>query len=563
MKNILTYEKYRNLVRLSESLNYEEDENLNEGVIAKIKEKISTSHVDRVLKEEIELGKMVEERIKETMSELDRVCQSLNVKTSTGSKFKKSLNKIIDDINKTSFDTLSLLGDANVDFSGFKRSATMANVVNLSVLLSPIKNTLMLRRAYKYFIGLIKQSLRRDLVMLLVNFDQFQNMILQKSMESEESAKVSREVNQAYGKIEGMYQQALAEAVGRKSSKFMDKIKKAMEIKKQEVEIMDKHNPMAEFFMNSYDNTYKQTADTLKTIMGEDNQKLLDAHKASISKLGHGDDHLTVYGELLISAAEEKALKTTIAIHTNFLKISEVFKLSNQKKLVEMMQKSEEEYQNEIAQKEKERKEKEEKDFDEETIKYINTEGKKIFDSIKSFDDYDKLHGDAEGQPKGLSLAKKEVLVRYLMANESEIAHKPYLYVAVPLDKYDSHYNECYLSYLDILVNKVLKSFDDKNHKISTSELNDKEGAKEIRKKLIDGKALSKAKVALKIISDEVVEFDYNLLLTKIDKGIGTGSKEAEISPKAFKDFTDALNYMKKYKDNDYTAPSAEKKSED
>lgn len=574
MKNILSYIQYKEKVRLYESMMYQEDTNvINEGIIDTIKEKISTKYVDKVLADEIELGKQVEERIKSTMKELEEVSKKINIKNDSGSEFKKSLDKIIDEINKTSFDTLSLLGDTNVDFGGFKKSAVMANVINLSVLLSPIKNALMVRRAYKYFIGLIKQTLRKDLVMLLVNFDQFQNMILQKSLESEDNARVSREVNQAYGKIEGLYQQALAEAVGKKSNKFMDKIKKAMEIKKQEMDIMDRHNPMAQFFMNSYDNTYKQSADSLKQLIGEDSQKNLDAYKNSIQKIGSTDKDgkLGIYGEFLISAAEEKAMKTTVAIHTNFLKISEVFKLSNQKKLVEMMQKAEEEYQNEIAEKERERKDKESKEFNKKISDWVNKEGKHILKSVKSFDDFDKLHGELEG-PDDFKLSKKEIVVRYLQ-NEKTIPD--YLKVVVPFGKYDSNYDKCYLSYLDILVEKVWKMFGEsggkiKDYYIDYEEMNDDSGVKRIQHKFFKSGTSDisdNTKNALKYISDTIVKFDYNLLMDKMEKmedeKINKRSTTVTLKDKSYKELHDAIEYMKKYIDNDYTKPEDGKKSED
>lgn len=568
MNNILSYSQYRSKVRLYESMIIQQEtESLNEGIIDKIKEKISTKHVDKVLSEEIELGKQVEERIKATMEELEKVCKKLKTNTDEGSEFKKSLDKVIDEINKTSFDTLSLLGDADVDFGGFKKSAVMANVINLSVLLSPIKNALMLRRAYKYFIGLIKQSLRKDLVMLLVNFDQFQNMILQKSLETEDNVRVSREVNQAYGKIEGLYQQALAEAVGKKSNKFMDKIKKAMDIKKQEMDIMDKHNPMAQFFMNSYDNTYKQSADTLKQLIGDDSQRMLDAHKNSIQKISSSDKDgkLGIYGEFLISAAEEKAMKTTLAIHTNFLKISEVFKLSNQKKLVEMMQKAEEEYQKEIEEKERERKDKESKEFNEKISAWIKEEGADILKSLKSFDDFDKLHGESEG-PDNFKLSKKEIVVRYLQ-NEKSVPD--YLKVVVPFGKYDSNYDECYLSYLDILVEKVWKMFgsdDKKNEKyISYKEMNDESGKKKIQNKFFDSSShdiTDNTRNALKYISDTIIKFDYNLLTDKMEELEKSKSPKVTFKDKSYKELYDAIEYMKKYIDNDYTKPDKEEKKE-
>mgnify|MGYP003296402027 CR=1 FL=1 len=45
----------------------------------------------------------------------------------------------------------------------------------------------MTRKAYKYFLGIIKQTIRRNLLVIQLNFDQFENLILQKSFENEDS----------------------------------------------------------------------------------------------------------------------------------------------------------------------------------------------------------------------------------------------------------------------------------------------------------------------------------------------------------------------------------------
>lgn len=548
MNNLISFDRYREMVRLSTN------SHINEGLLDKVREKVSSTYVDRILDDEIELGKQIEEKIRTTMSELEEICKQIKVKDEEGSKFKKALNDIIEDINKTSFDVLGLLGDSKVDFSGFKRNAVMANVTNLSVLLSPIKNALILRNAYKYFIHIIKYTLRKDLIMLLINFDQFQNMILQHSADTEQKVKVQTEVQRQFGSIETLYTKALLDIVGNKHKGLMDKVKKAMDIEKQRMEVLDKSNPMRDLFANQYDNIYKLTADTLKSYTNEDNQKMLESIKNNISKFAHGDDNLSVYGELLISVAEEKAMKTAIEIHTNFLKICDAFKLSNQKQLVEMMQKAEEEYQDEIKKREEARTKQTEEKLKNDMIDFINDEGKHILKGISSFDDYDKLHGDVT---KGdITMNKKEVLQQYLQS----LKHVPsYLKVVIPYPKYDVNYDKSYISYLDMIVNKLSKAFVE-NKKgetmISFKELDDTEGENLIKTKF----SSSRAKQAFKIISEDVVEFDYELLMDKI----GNMGKETTLNSKAYKEFIDAFDYMKKYKDNGYEHTSdKKKKSED
>ena len=91
MNNLISFERYREMVRLSVS-----SFPMNEGLMDKVREKISTSYVDKILDDEIELGKQIEEKIKTTVSELEDICKQIKVKDEEGSKFKKALNEIFD-----------------------------------------------------------------------------------------------------------------------------------------------------------------------------------------------------------------------------------------------------------------------------------------------------------------------------------------------------------------------------------------------------------------------------------------------------------------------------------
>ena len=137
MNNILSYNEYRDKVRLLESkIIYDYlDEPIEENIYTNnYREHKANYIVNKTLEEEIELGKQVEEKIKSTMKELSNACQKVHFNNHNGSDFKKSIEKIITDINNKTFDTLSLLGDADIDFTGFKKSAVLANIVNWGVL---------------------------------------------------------------------------------------------------------------------------------------------------------------------------------------------------------------------------------------------------------------------------------------------------------------------------------------------------------------------------------------------------------------------------------------------
>ena len=218
------------------------------------------------------------------------------------------------------------------------------------------------------------------------------------------------------------------------------------------------------------------------------------------------------------------------------------------------MQKAEEEYQDEIKKREEARTKQTEEKLKLDMVDFIKNEGKSILKGIKSFDDYDKLHGDVS---KGdITMNKKEVLQQYLQS----LKHVPsYLKVVIPYPKYDVNYDKSYISYLDMIVNKLSKAFvksKPDGARISFKELNDTEGENLIKTKF----SSSRAKQAFKIISDEVVEFDYELLMNKVN-GM---KREVTLNSKAYDEFIDAFDYMKKYKDNGYEHTSdKKKKSED
>lgn len=481
MNNILSFEDYIREFRLLEQQRFNQvEEHVNEGLITKWRKFKSTVFVDKVLKDEIELGKAFEERIKETMKELADACEELETKSKRGSEFTKKVEKIIKDINNISFDALTLIGDQDIDFGGFRRSVIMANVVKLGALLSPVKNALMIRKAYRYFIGLIKQVVRKDLVMLIINFDQFQNMILQKSLESAESARTAQEIAHITGEIENEYKNMFKNLV-KNDVKKLKEMEITLEKTSKNRRDLVKNDPVMTLMMNSYDNTYKQTAETIKSFLNDDSQKQLEALKNGISKLSQGDDDLSVYGELLISNAEEKALKTAHVIHNNFLKMSEVFKLSNQKNLIELISEAEKEEQKRVSKENKEIKEKFKADVKEEEIKFVKEKFEKIVSGLDkplkdiTSEDLDKLgeetvkfkYEDDKNETEK-KFTKLEILLGYLSFGDKESQNelKKCSYDlkmrVTPVDKKQNEFS--YLNYIDVLAYNVDKALVKENN---------------------------------------------------------------------------------------------------
>ena len=204
MNNILTFEEYRKMnIRQVESVIYhqfmEEDikDEVNEGFIRNVLNKAAGKFIHTALADEIEKGKELEESIKAALDGLDRgfsaITQSINNGNSGNTNVSiqaiEQIKDAIKDVQSQTFDTLTMIGsEGEIDFSGFMGSATVSAVANFGILFSPIRSIFMTRKAYKYFLGIIKQTIRRNLLIIQLNFDQFENLILQKSFESEEDS---------------------------------------------------------------------------------------------------------------------------------------------------------------------------------------------------------------------------------------------------------------------------------------------------------------------------------------------------------------------------------------
>lgn len=481
MNNLLDFEEYRYKFHLNENTisSFKFTSKVNEGLMTKWKKYRATKMVDKILHEEIELGKNFEERIKETMQKLEQACKDLGNKSKKGSDFTKNINKIISEINNVSFDTLSLIGEQNIDFSGFRNSIIMYNVIKLGVLLSPIKNYLMIKKAYEYFIGLVKQTIRRDLVMLIINFDQFQSVILQKSTEAFKNAITNREIGEMTEKIWNEASTIISNQTTMSKS-VRDQMLKMMKERRELLKDSEKRDAAYNDYMDAYNNTYRTTAESIKQLLNDDNQKQLEAIRNSILKIGGSDDSLSVYGELLISSAEEHALKSSNTIHDNFLKMSEVFKLSNQKELIDLIAEAEKNENKKISKEIKKNREKFNIERDEDKIKFIKDEFNKLKDDLNlkkiTIDDINKLkqenveftyeNSELEKEPYEEKISKYNILISYLSSDTKESNHilkkcSPDVKMLIPTP---DNYENTYYSYLDYLSDPIEKSLVRKNN---------------------------------------------------------------------------------------------------
>ena len=457
MNNILTFEDYRKMnIRQVESVIYrqfiEEDikeEDVNEGFIRKAINKAAGKFIQTALAEEIEKGKELEKSIKDALDGLnagfDDIKKKISKKDDSKSKLAaiEKVKEAIKAVQSQTFDTLTMIGsEGEIDFSGFVGSATVSAAVNFGILFSPIRSLFITRKAYKYFLGIIKQTIRRNLLVIQLNFDQFENLILQKSFENEDT-----EANAKRDAIRDTITELTIQLCDPKSSlkvikgesnikkmkEFLQSIKSAQDLNKN----LEKSNPYNSLWQDQHNNTYTRTLEQIKQYINDDSQKELDALKNSITKMAGNDTELAQYGELLISAAEEYAIHTNHGINNNFIKMSSVFNLENQKKLIELITTAQNENEEEIKKKKQQQEKRKERS---ETKKKIK-EGKKLYEdnekTLKSpdytYEQFEKdfgdkidclrayLKGDDEGKTKYEELLKINHLYKYYIGDIKDL----------------------------------------------------------------------------------------------------------------------------------------------
>ena len=422
MNNILTFEDYRKMnIRQIESVIYRQfieekiNNEVNEGIIRKAINKAAGNFIQNALADEIEKGKELEKSIKEALDGLDKGFEEIKKKIENDAEDDDSKTELsaiekvkeaIKAVQSQAFDTLTMIGsEGEIDFAGFMGSATVAAAVNFGILFSPIRSIFMTRKAYKYFLGIIKQTIRRNLLIIQLNFDQFENLILQKSFETEEDSETST-MSETLNTIIGAMQSELCG----KDSKLKFTGKKGEEMRKYLANFKEtqnawirqrkedtRRNPLSSLWQDQHNNTYTRTLEQIKQYINDDSQKELDALKNSISKMAGNDVELVQYGELLMAAAEEYAVHTNHGINNNFIKMSSVFNLENQKNLIELIKKSQEENEAEVKKKKVDLDFEEKRKEREENIE----EGKKLYeeklkDKDYTFDEFNDTFSESE-----------------------------------------------------------------------------------------------------------------------------------------------------------------------
>ena len=481
MNNILNFEQYREQVRLFEENLVKSQilQPLDESLKGKIRKKINAKaevFVRAALADEIEMGRQLNEEIQSSVDDLkeyiEKIQEFVDDNTPDKTELFKKLEKMFDDIHKASFELLEILSGVKINFADYVQNATMATLVNFGVLFIPTRSIFLLKKSYKYFIGLIKNTIRKDMLMLMLNFDQFENTVLIQSLEDDEQNKEMEKLETQKAAVD----QLIAVMMGEKSKKgqsyekVIKDAERASKLVKQkfdmELKSLDRKSP-AIGFDSRYDNTYTKTLDQLKSFVLEDDSKYLEAIKNGMRTQALDEVDTKSYVELLISAAEECAYEVSNAIHTNFIEKVSVFKLANQKRLIELVKKDKELLEKQKEKDEKERIKELDKLKDEKFEKAVEEHGEEIFNRViegspeKQVEKYKKL---GKKEYDGEEYNEKDILTAWLSKfdvdekeyknwdeKKGDISDSLKLYFADVVPNEDS-----YLKYADILVDCLL-----------------------------------------------------------------------------------------------------------
>ena len=323
------------------------------------------------LAEEIEMSKAIMEGIQSGLESLNENFDAIKKDIDSDGGEKKgekekvldSIKKIIEDSRNNTWDLNQLIDEGEIDYTGFTANIGIASVAYFGILFTPFRAAVMIHKGYNYFFNIVKNTIRKALVMLQLNFDQFENLIITKGFQSAgylQDQDTSAKISVFYEKLQSkLFDEKSGSLVGKKGSAYA---KEQMQLAKQQIDAMMKADKIRNLSDNAYNcldqynNTYTRSLETLRQYSQDDVQKHLDAIKTSMSKLAGQEADLQVFSELIIAAAEEHAYKVSTSIYNKFAKMTEVFSLPNQQKLIDLIQAATKEKQD-AAEEEKEKRE--------------------------------------------------------------------------------------------------------------------------------------------------------------------------------------------------------------
>lgn len=345
------------------------------------------------LADEIEMSKSIMEGIKEGLETLsdnfDTIQKSLDnsdendKKKGEKQKLLEDITKILEKSKKSTWDLNELIDEGEIDYTGFTANVGIASVAYFGILLTPFRAGVMIHKGYNYFFSIVKNTVRKALVMLQLNFDQFENLIVTQSLRCAgviTATDASSEIDQFYGNLTAQIAENKSLSK-RQLEKFNAALKTAKDKFEQQRKSL-KDQSTAETLYNNldpYNNTYTKSLEALRQYSADDVQKHLDAIKTSMNKLAGQEVDLQTFSELIIAAAEEHAYEVSSSIYNKFAKMTEVFSLPNQQKLIDLILAANKEQKAEVK-KIKKSKELQEKI---ESKSKETEDGLKVFKSLK------------------------------------------------------------------------------------------------------------------------------------------------------------------------------------
>ena len=614
MNNIKSFNEYTH--QELEVIAY--DNVLNEG-LRSFFNKRAAAKVRAELADEIEMSKTIMDGIKEGLDSLNENFDIIR-KGIEGNKDEKAkgekqkaldaIIKILEDSRKNTWDLNQLIDEGEIDYTGFTANIGIASVAYFGILFTPFRATIMIHKGYRYFFNIIKNTIRKALVMLQLNFDQFENLIITKGFQSMDYVQDIAASQKLDDTIDAILKELCGEKTGmiKSKSKAAD-YRKNIDIAYKRVKIEnDKNKKLKQSSdvynsLDPYNNTYTKSLEALRQYSQDDVQKHLDAIKTSMNKLAGQEVDLQTYSELIIAAAEEHAYKVSTSIYNKFAKMTEVFSLPNQKKLIDLILAA--------TQEEMDAAQKKAKDIEaaklKEDAEKAEDEGVKIFSSLsgtklgKMNDEtkkYDEKDIDADSwtydEFNKLDDDKKQILDRWLNGHP-EVLKKcdDTLQTALNIDKYSEYVdmlidyvgnclvgknNESYiLDFGQYLMESVKKKSATKKsttkksiYMIDFNKLEDSQ-LKDVEKMFIkDGKKKKEtvSRIALEVIGKKLLNdntFIKNAdLITKHIRDAATATAhKVSISAVTYELLKKSIDKLKVLRSNDYSTIEKEQNEQD
>ena len=566
------------------------------------------------LAEEIEMSKTIMEGIQNGLDTLNENFDVIKKDIESDKSDKKgekekvldSIKKIIEDSRNNTWDLNQLIDEGEIDYTGFTANIGIASVAYFGILFTPFRAAVMIHKGYNYFFNIVKNTIRKALVMLQLNFDQFENLIITKGFQSAgylQDQDTSVKISEFYGKLQSkLFDEKSGSLVGKKGSTYA---KEQMQLAKQQIDAMMKADKIRNLSDNAYNcldqynNTYTKSLEALRQYSQDDVQKHLDSIKTSMSKLAGQEADLQVFSELILAAAEEHAYKVSTSIYNKFAKMTEVFSLPNQKKLIDLIQAATKEKQDAAEEEKKKRESAEElkkaSEFEDEGVKIFSslsgTKLGKMNDETKKYDEKDI---DADNwtydEFNKLDDDKQQTFDRWLNSHP-EVLKKcdDTLQTALNIDNYTEYVdmlidyvgnclvgknNESYiLDFGQYLMESIKKKSPTKKpiYMIDFNKLEDSQ-LKDVKKAFIKKGKKSKvviSKVALevigkKLLNDNTFIKNVDLIAKHISDAATDATHKVEISSVTYELLKKSIDKLKDLRNHDYNGTEDNtKKSED